>query len=208
MTKAFAWAAVVVSVIPCLGIHTYELPRISSVHGYRVGLAAIALDRAIPWIALRVRPPDPQLHNLIMCVGSACVWMLSFVAPTTAVVVFLYSKVYEYVDTWIVFHRKGKRTSLQRWHHLLTPLFMSTTLAFGGTWPVYYLTCTNSFVHSIMYAYYAHLVPHREFVTHVQRRQFVLGIGALLVRVVLYRRLLELINMLALCLLLRAFAHL
>ena len=202
-----AWLVVIVSVIPCLGIHTYELPRVSPWHGGCVSLAVIALDRTIPRIAARFYPPEPQVHNLVMCAGSLCVWLLCLVTPTAAVVVFLYSKVYEYVDTWIVVQRKGVRTPLQRWHHLLTPLLMSTTLAFGSTWSVYYLTCTNSLVHTIMYAYYAHLIPHRTLVTQIQRRQFVLGIGALLTRILLYQRFLELVNMLSLALLLWAFAR-
>lgn len=207
MTTSVAWLVVIVSVLPCLGIHTYELPHVSPWHGGCVSAAVFALDRTMPWIAARFYPPEPQLHNLVMCVGSLCVWLLCFVAPTTAVIVFLYSKVYEYVDTWIVVQRKGVRTPLQRWHHLLTPLFMSTTLASGSTWPVYYLTCTNSLVHTIMYAYYAHFIRQRTLVTQIQRRQFALGIGALFTRIVLYRHPLELVNMLALSLLLWAFAR-
>lgn len=206
-TAGVAWLVVGLSVIPCLGIHNHELPRVAAHHGQRVSFAVLVLDQALPWIARRVAPPPARLHNCAMCVGSLLVWVLCVVAPCEAVVIFLYSKVYEYVDTWIVLHRKHVRTPLQRWHHLLTPLFMSATLAWGSTWPVYYLTCTNSLVHAIMYAYYAQLFPHRTLVTHIQRRQFALGINALAMRLSLYPSVLELANMLALGLLLYAFAR-
>ena len=79
-----AWLVVIVSVIPCLGIHTYELPRVSPWHGGCVSLAVIALDRAMPRIAARFYPPEPQVHNLVMCAGSLCVWLLCVCAARAA----------------------------------------------------------------------------------------------------------------------------
>ena len=154
-----------------------------------------------------VLTPVAFLHNLVMSVFSGWVFVsiVSFLVSLNTVSfvvegschtlvnipgsplrflarVFLYSKVYEFIDTWIVI-TKGK-----------TPIFLQTFHHVGAVWVMWILTVSdadsvwifillNSFIHTIMYFYYAlTTLGYRPswsiLLTSLQILQFILGLGS------------------------------
>jgi len=94
--------------------------------------------------------------------------------------IFLYSKIWEFLDTWIIMLKGGDTIFLQKFHH------------FGAVW-VWYIGCYyntssiilptfyNSFIHTIMYFYYLlclfgiKLTPIKPIITLSQLLQLSLG---------------------------------
>jgi len=67
---------------------------------------------------------------------------------------FYLSKFYEFIDTWIVIARKRRPITLQVFHHcgaVLAMFLILITKSTGG----YLFIILNSFIHGIMYFYYA-----------------------------------------------------
>lgn len=106
---------------------------------------------------------------------------------------FVLSKFPEMIDTLWIALRKRKITTLQVWHHFSVCLYCwvmviekhSETYITGGHST--YFAAMNSFVHSIMYSYYAvvSMTPYRskivaQSITFIQTLQMLLGILILL----------------------------
>ena len=67
---------------------------------------------------------------------------------------FYLSKYYEFIDTWIIIARGRRPSTLQVYHHcgaVFGMWMIQTSRCAGGFWFV----CMNSFVHTVMYLYYA-----------------------------------------------------
>jgi len=92
---------------------------------------------------------------------------------------FYLSKFYEFADTWIVLLRGKKPIFLQVFHHIGAVI---------GMWLITITKCTsgylfvveNSFIHTIMYLYYARSIlgiqcKNKHFITIAQITQFFLG---------------------------------
>ncbi|KAF9580745.1 hypothetical protein BGW38_002483 [Lunasporangiospora selenospora] len=94
---------------------------------------------------------------------------------------FYLSKYYEIVDTIIIL-LKGRRSSLlQTYHHAGAIITMYLGYNFRAH-PIWIFTTFNSFVHTIMYAYYAATSiglkpPGKKYITSMQITQFWTGIA-------------------------------
>lgn len=92
---------------------------------------------------------------------------------------FYLSKYYEIVDTIIIL-LKGRRSSLlQTYHHAGAMITMWSGIHYQST-PVWIFVLFNSFIHSIMYAYYALTSiginpPGKKYLTSMQITQFLVG---------------------------------
>jgi|SRR4051812_33896631 hypothetical protein len=92
---------------------------------------------------------------------------------------FLSSLVYEVVDTIIIL-LKGRRSSfLQTYHHAGAMITMWSGMNFKAP-PIWIFVVFNSFIHSIMYAYYAATSvglspPGKQYLTSMQIIQFLIG---------------------------------
>ncbi|KAF9959215.1 hypothetical protein BGZ65_000717 [Modicella reniformis] len=144
------------------------------------------------------------VHNAILCVYSAWtfhgmffVWKEALATHTFMDVVcdrdgsfwtslgyysyyFYLSKYYEIVDTIIIL-LKGRRSSLlQTYHHAGAIITMYLGYNYRAQ-PIWIFTTFNSFVHTIMYAYYAATTvglkpPGKKYITSMQITQFWTGI--------------------------------
>lgn len=94
---------------------------------------------------------------------------------------FYISKYYEFVDTWILYLKNKKPSFLQIYHHIGAVINMKNiyvyTLEAGWIFVTF-----NSFVHTIMYIYYALstlkiYLPIKRVITTIQILQFVVGLG-------------------------------
>jgi len=92
---------------------------------------------------------------------------------------FYFSKFYEFIDTWIVIARGRRPITLQVFHHcgaVLGVFLILVTKSTGG----YLFMTLNSFIHGIMYLYYALSTIGLSFqskfiITLLQMIQFVTG---------------------------------
>ena len=94
---------------------------------------------------------------------------------------FYISKYYQFVDTWILYLKNKKPSFLQIYHHIGVVINMKNiyvqTLEAGWIFVTF-----NSFVHTIMYIYYAlstlkFYLPIKRVITTIQILQFVVGLG-------------------------------
>ncbi|GMH63980.1 hypothetical protein TrST_g7700 [Triparma strigata] len=94
--------------------------------------------------------------------------------------VFYVSKFYEFIDTWILI-LKGKEASfLQVYHHTGIAIAMWAACVTGSNWVVWPVVL-NSFIHTLMYTYFAAATlgcrsPLAKMLTTMQLTQFVMGI--------------------------------
>jgi len=100
--------------------------------------------------------------------------------------VFYMSKILDFVDTvFIVARRKWRQLSfLHVYHHSSIFMFYWLNVNVAGDGDVYYTIVVNSFIHLVMYSYYACTTvgvtvpkPIKRAVTHLQRIQFVSMVG-------------------------------
>ena len=94
---------------------------------------------------------------------------------------FYLSKYYEFVDTWILYLKNKKPSFLQIYHHIGAVINMRNIYIcrIEGGWV---FVTFNSFVHTIMYIYYALstlkiYLPFKRIITTIQILQFVIGLG-------------------------------
>ncbi|KAF8941505.1 fatty acid elongase [Dissophora ornata] len=148
------------------------------------------------------------VHNTILCVYSAWTfhgmffaWMKAFSTHSFMDALcdsdgtfwnslgyysyyFYLSKYYEILDTIIIL-LKGRRSSLlQTYHHAGAIITMYLGYNYRAH-PIWVFTTLNSFVHTIMYAYYAATSvglkpPGKKYITSMQITQFWTGIGFIL----------------------------
>eukprot|EP00483_Globobulimina_turgida_P011258 UN11280 len=66
---------------------------------------------------------------------------------------FYLSKIWEFIDTWIILWKKRKPSTLQTYHHMgaVFACWLQVIVAGKSFW---IFVCFNSFIHTIMYAYY------------------------------------------------------
>ncbi|KAI9491649.1 ELO family [Zychaea mexicana] len=94
---------------------------------------------------------------------------------------FYLSKYYEVIDTAIIL-LKGRRSSLlQTYHHSGAMLTMWAGIRYKAT-PIWIFVLFNSFVHSVMYCYYAATSiglhpPGKRYLTSIQISQFLVGMS-------------------------------
>ncbi|KAI9323096.1 ELO family [Dichotomocladium elegans] len=94
---------------------------------------------------------------------------------------FYLSKFYEVIDTAIIL-LKGRRSSLlQTYHHSGAMVTMWSGIRYKAT-PIWIFVLFNSFVHSIMYCYYAATSiglhpPGKRYLTSIQITQFLVGMS-------------------------------
>ncbi|KAI8137764.1 ELO family [Fennellomyces sp. T-0311] len=94
---------------------------------------------------------------------------------------FYLSKFYEVIDTAIIL-LKGRRSSLlQTYHHSGAMLTMWAGIRYRAT-PIWIFVLFNSFVHSVMYCYYAATSvglhpPGKRYLTSIQITQFLVGMS-------------------------------
>ena len=110
---------------------------------------------------------------------------LANINPTFAFWNYLFylSKYYEFIDTFIVILKGKKPSFLQMYHHIGAVIGMWLICITGSVGPLFF-TVTNSFIHSIMYSYYALTVIGYKFplfiksvITKLQIIQFMIGIA-------------------------------
>jgi len=94
---------------------------------------------------------------------------------------FYLSKYYEYVDTWIVMYRGRKPQFLQTYHHIGAVVSMWLLYVAHNPFSITFVFA-NSFVHSVMYVYYAASCllisfPFKNVITLLQLTQFVTGVS-------------------------------
>ncbi|ORX48767.1 hypothetical protein DM01DRAFT_1338426 [Hesseltinella vesiculosa] len=94
---------------------------------------------------------------------------------------FYLSKFWEVIDTMIIL-MKGRRSSLlQTYHHAGAMITMWAGIRYQAT-PIWIFVVFNSFVHSVMYLYYALTsvgihVPGKRYITTMQISQFLIGMS-------------------------------
>lgn len=101
----------------------------------------------------------------------------------TANYLFYLSKFVEYADTFFLIIRGAPITWLQYIHHIGAAVNMWSLTIYGGE-PVWIFTTWNSFIHAIMYCYFAYsvygitILP-KPVITSLQLTQFFTGLGML-----------------------------
>eukprot|EP00923_Selenidium_pygospionis_P040988 GHVN01070995.1.p1 GENE.GHVN01070995.1~~GHVN01070995.1.p1 ORF type:complete len:311 (+),score=39.84 GHVN01070995.1:108-1040(+) len=93
--------------------------------------------------------------------------------------VFYVSKYYEFIDSWILVLKGKKPSFLQVYHHTGIVVCMYLGCSTGSNWLVW-VTLLNSFVHSLMYTYYAaatlgYRSSYAKYLTQAQMAQFIVG---------------------------------
>lgn len=92
---------------------------------------------------------------------------------------FYLSKYYEIIDTIIIL-MKGRRSSfLQTYHHAGAIITMWSGINYKAP-PIWIFVIFNSFIHTIMYSYYAitsigYTPPGKQYLTRMQITQFLIG---------------------------------
>ncbi|OLY84862.1 Elongation of fatty acids protein sre1 [Smittium mucronatum] len=95
--------------------------------------------------------------------------------------IFYLSKYYEIVDTVIILMKGRRSSTLQTYHHSGAIISM-----FAGVYScpaaIFYFVIVNSFIHTIMYSYYAltslgFSPPGKQYLTSMQITQFIFGIA-------------------------------
>ncbi|CAI2174781.1 6253_t:CDS:2 [Funneliformis geosporum] len=123
------------------------------------------------------------LHNLALCVFSIITFInmgsaffMNFVKHRDS---FTDAVIYEVIDTVIIL-LKGRRSSfLQTYHHAGAMITMWSGMNFKAP-PIWIFVVFNSFIHSVMYAYYAATCigfspPGKQYLTTMQIIQFLIG---------------------------------
>jgi len=144
------------------------------------------------------------VHNVLLCLFSFACFMKTF--PTVADLLFrknlsdsfckewvkvydgtygywgwlfYLSKYYEFVDTWIIIAKGRKPEFLQTFHHVGAVFSCWSGVAYRST-SYYLFTTLNSFIHTIMYCYYACSTvglqfKYKSLITTMQMIQFWVG---------------------------------
>jgi len=94
---------------------------------------------------------------------------------------FYLSKFYEFVDTWIVIAKGRRPITLQVFHHCGAVLGLWLIMVAKAS-ASFWFVVENSFIHTIMYTYYACSVIGIKFkwkfiITMLQMWQFIIGLG-------------------------------
>ncbi|KAG0048742.1 hypothetical protein BGZ83_006345 [Gryganskiella cystojenkinii] len=144
------------------------------------------------------------VHNLLLCIYSAITFANMFPAMVKNIrthslfdaycdtdnslwnsalgywgYLFYLSKFYEVIDTIIII-LKGRRSSLlQTYHHAGAMITMWSGIKYQAV-PIWIFVVFNSFIHTIMYAYYAATSiglhpPGKKYLTSMQITQFLVG---------------------------------
>ncbi|KNE70701.1 hypothetical protein AMAG_15456 [Allomyces macrogynus ATCC 38327] len=136
--------------------------------------AAVFLGAAPAYIGRIVNNPTVESY----CDKSGTFWAQALAYYTW---VFYLSKYYEIFDT-VILLVKGKRSSLlQTYHHIGAILCMHVNYYTQST-PVTVFVIFNSFIHTLMYFYYALTTvgihpPGKKYLTRMQISQFVVGMS-------------------------------
>jgi hypothetical protein len=109
---------------------------------------------------------------------------------------FYLSKFYEFIDTWIVIARGRRPITLQVYHHMGAVLGMwmiTVTKSTGG----FFFVVFNSFIHTIMYFYYASSTLGLQFsgkfiITILQMVQFLTGNSLVTAQLLLWHKCMRL----------------
>jgi hypothetical protein len=170
-------------------------------------LSVLLLTKTFLYGKVQVSPRIERLHNIIMVAQSGVLLSLTFILAyesaelTTSVsfpwiilnaddvefrvkcrsfkfimIIFLLSKLYEQVDTIILILRGKSLLMLHVWHHGTT--FMATYCAMF-TAAIFWFGFINSFIHILMYLYYARfnwIKPFAKYITKLQILQFCVGL--------------------------------
>ncbi|PVU86076.1 hypothetical protein BB561_006822 [Smittium simulii] len=93
--------------------------------------------------------------------------------------IFYLSKYYEVVDTAIILLKGRRSSTLQTYHHAGAIMCMFLGVYYVPS-AIFYFVVVNSFIHSIMYSYYAlsslgFHPPGKKYLTSLQITQFLLG---------------------------------
>ncbi|KAI8598124.1 fatty acid elongase [Dissophora ornata] len=139
------------------------------------------------------------VHNVILCIYSPITFynmapaMVENIARTHFLMrfwnnalgywgyLFYLSKFYEIIDTIIII-LKGRRSSLlQTYHHAGAMITMWSGIKYQSN-PIWLFVVLNSFIHTIMYCYYACTSiglhpPGKKYLTSMQTTQFLLGMA-------------------------------
>lgn len=94
---------------------------------------------------------------------------------------FYLSKIWEFIDTWIILYKGRKPSTLQTYHHMGAVFACWLQVIVGGK-TFWIFVCWNSFIHTIMYAYYCCTTLGYRFrfkfiITLMQLTQFIVGQG-------------------------------
>lgn len=92
---------------------------------------------------------------------------------------FYLSKIWEFIDTWIILWKGRKPSTLQTYHHMgaVFACWLQVIVRGKSFW---IFLCLNSFIHTIMYAYYCcttlgYRFKFKFLITVLQLTQFVVG---------------------------------
>ena len=103
---------------------------------------------------------------------------------------FYISKFYEFADTYIVIWKGRRPIFLQKFHHIGAVIGMWWVITTRSTCG-YIFVVFNSFIHSIMYLYYALTtwkirIPFKSIITMLQMTQFVTGMSLGIVQLIFF----------------------
>eukprot|EP01084_Bolivina_argentea_P052164 95838_1 len=92
---------------------------------------------------------------------------------------FYLSKIWEFIDTWIILYKGRKPSTLQTYHHMGAVFACWLQVIVGGK-SFWIFVCLNSFIHTIMYAYYCcttlgYRFKFKFIITILQLSQFIIG---------------------------------
>jgi len=92
---------------------------------------------------------------------------------------FYLSKIWEFIDTWILLWKGRKPSTLQVYHHIGAVFACWLQVIVGGT-SYWVFMCWNSFIHTVMYGYYCATTLGYRFkfkfmITILQLSQFIIG---------------------------------
>ena len=140
------------------------------------------------------------MHNLILCIFSAAVFVNVFPEVLSKITsqgwqsfacatmsdnelywsyLFYLSKIWEFIDTWIILYKQRKPSTLQVYHHIGAVFACWLQVIVGGK-TFWVFVCFNSFIHTIMYCYYCATTLGYRFrlkfvITILQLCQFIVG---------------------------------
>lgn len=136
-----------------------------------------------------------QVTNVNLAANPGMTWMNAFMYTNcdwdgqlwnkhdfgTWVFHFYLSKYYEFIDSWIILLKDRKPIFLQTFHHAGIVLLMWSFVASHNNCMGICVTVLNSFIHTIMYFYYACAavgikLPFKQVITSLQITQFFTGI--------------------------------
>jgi len=94
---------------------------------------------------------------------------------------FYLSKIWEFIDTWIILYKGRKPSALQTYHHMGAVFACWAQVIVRGK-SFWIFVCLNSLIHTIMYAYYCYTTLGYRFkfkylITVLQLSQFLIGQG-------------------------------